>query len=142
MSKPLLMAITLHRPWPYAMVSLGKNLENRTWNCPLPPGSWIAIHAGKKYDRQGADWIRQELSLGCPGKAEHPTGIVAIARFECNVTTHNSLWFAGPIGWEFSRVIAVPVLECAGKQGLWQVPAVLLPKLRAAWRNAMEVKAA
>lgn len=45
-----LKAITLHRPWPYAILRLGKRIENRGWECPLPHGAWLAIHAGKTYD--------------------------------------------------------------------------------------------
>lgn len=74
------MSITLHRPWPYAIVNLGKPVENRIWNCSLEPGSLIAIHAGKKFDKQAAEWIRQSIGSEVPPDGtEHPTGIVAIA---------------------------------------------------------------
>lgn len=47
-----LWAITVHQPWA-SLIAIGeKNVENRDWH---PPdgllGSWIAIHAGKSYDR-------------------------------------------------------------------------------------------
>lgn len=47
-----LLAITVHQPWA-SLIALGdKTIENRDW---LPPpdlvGKWVAIHAGKKFDR-------------------------------------------------------------------------------------------
>ncbi len=119
MGKQLLKVITLHRPWAYAVEHLGKDIENRSWKCPLPPGSLIAIHAGLKYDKQGADWI-QKLGLDCPPDgAEHPGGIVAIARFEGNVTASDSPWFVGPIGWRLADVVGIPPIARRGYQRLW-----------------------
>jgi hypothetical protein len=43
-----LLALTLAQPWPWAVLELGKRLENRTWADPyLVPGKWFAIHGGK-----------------------------------------------------------------------------------------------
>jgi len=132
-----LRAITLHRPWAYAIAHLGKRVENRTWPCPLAPGSLLAIHAGRKYDKQAADWIRQNFGFDCPPDgAEHPTGIVAIARFCGNVTASEYPWFVGPIGWQLADVVVIPPVPCSGQQGLWSVPADWLPSVRKAYRQA------
>jgi hypothetical protein len=47
-----LLALTLAQPWPWAVLELGKRLENRTWSdrtakqvCET--GQWLAIHGGK-----------------------------------------------------------------------------------------------
>ena len=142
MSKHPLMAVTLHRPWAYAVAHLGKPVENRTWACPLKPGSLIAIHAGKKYDRQAADWIRQSLGLDLPiDGPEHPTGIVAIARFTGNVTASESPWFVGPIGWQLADVAAILPVPCKGQQGIWKVPENCLPSVRDAYRKALKAAA-
>ena len=140
MAKPTkqpLKAITLHRPWAYAITHLGKDIENRSWACPLATGSVIAIHAGQKYDKQGADWIRQNLGLDCPPDGdEHPTGIVAIARFVGNVTASDSLWFSGPIGWQLTDVVAIAPVSGRGWERLWRVPDDRLPSVRLAWYRA------
>ncbi|MBD1917186.1 MULTISPECIES: hypothetical protein [Cyanophyceae] len=140
MAKPTkrpLKAITFHRPWAYAIAHLGKDIENRSWACPLATGSVIAIHAGLKYDRQSADWLRQNIGLGCPPDgSEHPTGIVAIARFVGNVTSSDSPWFRGPIGWRLADVVAIPAVPCSGKQRLWLVPDELMPSIRLAHYRA------
>lgn len=137
-TKQPLKAITLHRPWAYAIAHLGKDIENRPWACPLATGSLIAIHAGRKYDRQGADWIRQSLGLDCPVDGpQHPGGIVAIARFDGNVTASDSPWFVGPIGWKLADVVAIAPAPCSGQQGLWLVPDDWLPSVRRAYHHAL-----
>jgi hypothetical protein len=55
-SKQPLKAITLHRPWGHAIAHLGKDIENRTWKCPLPIGSYVAIHDGNTEDSD-SDWF-------------------------------------------------------------------------------------
>jgi hypothetical protein len=137
MSKHPLKAITFHRPWAYAIAHLGKDIENRSWACPLPPSRLIAIHAGRKYDRQAADWIRQSLGLDCPIEEAHPGGIVAIARFVGNVTASDSPWFVGPIGWQLADVVAIDPVPCSGQQGLWTVPDDWLPSVRSKYRQAL-----
>jgi len=138
MNKPPLKAITLHRPWAYAIAHLDKRIENRTWACPLSPSSLIAIHAGRKYDKQAADWIRQTIGQDCPPDGdEHPTGIVAIARFSGNVTASDSPWFVGPIGWRLAAVVPISPVPCPGQQGLWTVPEDWLPAVRKAYHHAL-----
>lgn len=44
-------ALTLHASWAYAVRSLGKRIENRTWSPPAALiGQRIAIHAGQRAD--------------------------------------------------------------------------------------------
>lgn len=134
-----LYAITVHRPWAYAIAHLGKACENRTWNCRLQPGTWLAIHAGKRFDRKGAEWIVSELGLALPdGGGE--TGIVAIARFQANITSSSSPWFFGPVGWQLDRVVPVEPVPINGQQGLWRVPDGLAANLIAIAAKASEVK--
>jgi hypothetical protein len=114
-------ALTVHEPWASAIASGAKLIENRSWPCPLKLGDWIAIHAGKTLDKDGAEWIAENI----PSYQAVPVkqGIIAIARFDRNIKQSDSPWFVGPIGWEFSEVIALPKpIECRGQQGLWTIP--------------------
>lgn len=120
MTQQSLKAIILHRPWPYAIAHLGKDIENRTWRCPLEPGTLIAIHAGKQWDESGAEFIRR-FYPELPPEPDHPTGIVAIARFIQNVSTSKSSWFSGPWGWVLEDVKALSPIPYRGQQGLWTV---------------------
>jgi len=44
-----MLALTVLQPWASALVLGHKPVENRTRACPaaLPPGAWLAIHAGR-----------------------------------------------------------------------------------------------
>lgn len=137
MTSQTLKAITLHRPWAYAVAHLGKPVENRSWACPLAPGSLIAIHAGRRFDKDAANWIQQR-GYECPPDEEQPTGIVAIVRFVGNVTALDSPWFFGPIGWRLDEVVPINPVPCSGQQGLWRVPDDVLPAVRLAYGAALK----
>jgi hypothetical protein len=85
--RPLFHALTLHRPWEHAIAEGWKPVENRDW--PPPPwliGEFFGIHAGKKYDKEAAEWMRENLAqLGIKGlvpddEASRSGKIVAVAR--------------------------------------------------------------
>jgi len=117
-------AITLHRPWAQAIVDGVKDTENRVW--PIWErliGKRIAIHAGKKYDRDGALWMLDSGLYVPPSQAEAATGIVGVAVVSHVVADHPSPWFFGPFGWVLSDVQALhEPIAIRGAQGLWKVP--------------------
>lgn len=136
-------ALTLHRPWAWAIAHADKRVENRGWQ---PPDSLLgqrfAIHAGLKYAADAAEWIRREVGISVPSKDSMPAGvIVATVRLVGYIdddlwirpdpdddahmdAVDESPWFCGPIGWVLDdvRALAEPV-ACKGAQGLWTVPA-------------------
>lgn len=124
-------AITLIRPWPYAVMFLGKRVENRSWAPPKSLiGQRIAIHAGKKYSLEDANWIYHTFNVRIPAQEEQPTGIVATAVLSAVVTdkdkpwTEHHRWYFGSYGWVLDDVRVLPEpIPCRGMQGLWDVPA-------------------
>ena len=118
-------AITLYRPWSYAVAHLGKDIENRSWKCPLPIGSNLAIHSGQKWDKQGAEWIKNTLGLQLPKEEEiQPGQIICVITFGGNLTESESKWFFGPYGWALEDAFVLPEpVPCKGAQGLWSIPA-------------------
>ena len=60
--------LTLRRPWAWAVAHAGKDVENRDWQCPLPPGTIVAIHAGQKFEADGAEWIEREMGIAVPDR--------------------------------------------------------------------------
>lgn len=136
-------ALTLHRPWPAAIMHCGKRVENRCWRPPHSiVGQDIAIHAGKTIDTDTAEDLLEEWDVDetmVPG----PLGIVAIVRLlgyvddgsesgrrvrygineDWALAALRSEWFIGPVGWVLGdvRPLASPV-PCRGAQGLWSVP--------------------
>ena len=69
-----MVAITLWRPWSWALFH-GKTIENRTW---APPawivGKQIVIHAGKTYDKEGDLFCCKVLGLGALPSEARPRG--------------------------------------------------------------------
>ncbi len=61
-------AMTWHRPWPFAIFSLGKDIENRRWAPQIGVREKLAIHAGKRWDEAGAAWIREKLGYWLPSE--------------------------------------------------------------------------
>ena len=133
--------LTLHRPWPYAIMHLGKDIENRTWK---PSGrflgNYLAIHAGKQWDYQAVQFIYkitgQLLTPEICTPAGHIAGVVKLTGFE---TEHESPWFMGPVGWLLDDITPIkPGIAIVGRQGLWQLPLNVRRMVRAAWAEAQQ----
>ena len=64
-------AISLHQPWASLVARRAKRIETRSWRCPLPPGSLLAIHAAKKWDEElhdlcyGEPFLSALRKMGC-----------------------------------------------------------------------------
>jgi hypothetical protein len=124
-------ALTLQRPWGFAIARLGKRIENRTW-CPPAHliGERIAIHNGKGFDRAGWEWLFSQYQPEWPSydrAADTPMAIIATAVVDRVISISDDIWFFGPFGWQIADVQVLPrPLECRGAQGLWNVPGHLL----------------
>lgn len=49
-------ALSIQQPWAYAILHLGKTVENRTW--PTKVRGRIVIHASKRIDPWGVLWMQ------------------------------------------------------------------------------------
>jgi len=133
-------AITIQQPWLWAILELGKRLENRTWKpsaAALAPGEWLALHASKTYDTQGALVLRAAWDVCVPSKSALPRGaVVAVARYLGTVDARARRaavdpWFVGPYALELGDVIALPCpVACSGVLGLWDLTAEVLAEVR------------
>lgn len=121
-------AITLHRPWPYAIAHLNKRLENRNWApSGVEVGDWFAVHAGAKWDKDGAQWIKQSGLGDVPPEEEHPRGVILLAKYggiSEGLLATSEPWFVGPLAWKIDDVIVLPepIPHTQGKQKLWALP--------------------
>lgn len=152
-----LLALTLWRPWPFAIFHLpeasAKRVENRPWK-PWPSviGERIALHAGKQWDKDAA------MLIGVAEEFNPPSVIVGTAVVKgwihvsrelllvldadvgrSETLTHadavahsKSPWFSGPYAWvlEEVRTLKTPI-PCKGAQGLWRVPADVCVQIEA-----------
>ena len=123
-------ALTLIRPWPWAIFHAGKDVENRSWKPAvslLKRGDLLAIHAGQGWDEDGKDFIEGEGDGDyIPARRDHPTGIVGVVRYLGCEGDSISPWFFGPYGWRIDPVRAftdAEVVPCKGALGLWTLPA-------------------
>lgn len=140
-------AVTLWRPWCWAIVLGAKPVENRGWK-PFDSvlGKRIAIHAGVQYDKQGAEVINRNLIAdGLPNRApaseKWPGGVVVgtvlvqgwfTTSDRCGITEgeakrlRESQWYAdGAVGWVLREPVRFAPSECVpcrGMQGLWTLP--------------------
>jgi hypothetical protein len=130
-------ALTLWRPWPWAIFYGGakrKLLENRDWPPPeylVGRGHPLVLHAGKKWDDEGADFIRETLGIGVlPPEAEHEgligkTLLTGVARNLPEVPAGQERWWVGDCGWLMHgpATVAFPEpIPCRGAQGVWELP--------------------
>lgn len=148
----MLDALTLIQPWAYAVAHLGKPIENRAWRPPSRNiGRPLAIHAGKSYDEEGADWIRSRFGVLVPPADQLARGaIVAVVTlatcveesvFE-DIEAHPRIhagrpWFVGPFGWVLTNLVVLPhPVTIRGAQKLWRVPEPELGQVRAGYAAA------
>lgn len=138
---PDIRGLTLLRPWPWAFLNgpehKQKRVENRTWHPPKDT-DWIALHSGKGWDPQGAEYIHRATGIALPAESEHPSSqIYAVCRLEgvfefrpdigINidfdlVEPSISLWAFGPYCWVISDLVPlVNPIACSGAQGLWKI---------------------
>lgn len=124
--------LTLWQPQCWALAVGHKDVENRPW--PLPGehvGTWIALHAGLKYDQEWAKQVRMEFGIDVPPMEIARGAVVAVVKFSPSVTSHSSRWFSGPHGFPVSdrRVLEQPV-PCRGMLGLWTLPSDVEAEVR------------
>jgi hypothetical protein len=143
-------ALTIRHPWPWAICHWGKDVENRTWQPSaglLKPGDKLAIHAGKMVPsielRKSFEGMREMGAIDDDTKMPtmddlrgQESSIVAVVLFWGTQLDHISPWFCGPVGWCLNGLVVLPKpVPCRGAQGLWNVPADVLEKMREQFRK-------
>lgn len=119
-----MIALSIQNPWAYAIMELGKDIENRTW--PLPKniiGQRILIHVGKKYDQEGHIWIENNFNTTIPKDelVKQLSGIVGSVRIDGCVQESDSLWFFGPYGFVLSEPVGIEFKPLSGQLGFFKV---------------------
>lgn len=147
-ANPLYHAVTLHQPWAWAVIKLGKNIENRSWapRESLYANMPMVIHAGQKYDDSAEAWMRARGLLLpnaiLPAAARIHGALIGsvIYRRALDEDGVRSLanetgarardWWMGPVGWMLDDPRAFPApVPCPGAQRLWSIPPLQLAKI-------------
>jgi hypothetical protein len=118
-------ALALRQPWAYAVMSLGKDVENRTWRTNYR--GLLLIHAGLANDTSAPD-------LGVDARTLTHGAIIGVVRLVDVVRGASSPW-AEPGSWHW--IITDPVelpqpVPCRGAVGLWPPPPDAVSSARAA----------
>lgn len=138
------MALTLWQPWAGIVAAGIKRVENRDW---APPrwlvGQQFAIHAGKRWDDEGATFCAKVMDWGpnpaWPPLAQVRGAVIAVATLAgCAFHDYGLLagfedqapWFFGPYGWLLRDVVAIEPVPCRGFQKLWALPAAVEAEVR------------
>ncbi|ARQ01901.1 ASCH domain-containing protein [Pseudorhodoplanes sinuspersici] len=118
-------ALSLKQPWAWAILSLGKDIENRSWVTAFR-GRFL-IHASKNFDVDGYDFVLRmaaEKRVVVPRATEFERGgIVGSAVVRDCVQASASPWFFGPHGFVLQGVQSLPFIPCRGQVGFFDVPA-------------------
>jgi len=134
-----LRALTLWRPWPHAIFFGGKRLENRPWKpWKTVISHFIALHAGLKYDSDGAKAMREMDLYDPPEDGWCPKGcIVGVARVTGFIEEAPAFsdpqhdWYSGPCAWTLEDVVPfVAPVKATGGRGLWLIEDELKRQVR------------
>lgn len=124
-----LKALSINQPWAWCIVNNWKRVENRDWNTKFR-GEFL-IHAGKKFDNNGYDFISSILpSFVIPAKTEFKHimgGIVGKARLINTVHIKNKSlmceddkpWFFGEYGFVLDECEPCDLIPCKGQLGFF-----------------------
>lgn len=127
---PNLPALSIRQPWAWAIVNVGKDIENRCW--PTRFRGRFLIHAAKGCTQDeyiGArrfimDALAPEYrgkGIVFPGwKSMDRGGIVGIAELVDCVSASASPWFMGEYGFVLRNVEPLPFTPCAGALGFFR----------------------
>lgn len=135
----MMKALTLWRPWPWAIFHAPKNpkrIENRPWKpWASITDQRIVLHArGLTFDSDAADDLCRMYGLhpdGDPPRGWSDEGLIGVATVrgwasseaECEqFMIGQAKWFSGPYAWLLGDVVtfAEPI-PAKGMQGLWDL---------------------
>lgn len=120
-------ALSIRQPWAYAILYLGKRVENRTWHTRYRGP--IYLHASGGLTRheymEFLLFYQQEIKGGLPvppAAALPKGGIVGKAVIADCVESFDSPWFTGPYGLVLRDVEPLPFRKVKGQIGFFDVP--------------------
>ena len=113
-------AISLREPWIYAILHLGKDIENRRWKSNFT--GRLYLHASKTFDHAGYDHLVNVLKLKLPKPHEFRLGgIVGAIDIDGYVVEHESMWFQGPFGYVLKNPKELQFKYLKGRLGIFSV---------------------
>jgi hypothetical protein len=114
-------ALSIQQPWAWAILNAEKDIENRDWYTNFR--GEVLIHAGKKIDKDGYDYLFHETNLFYvpPYKDLKTGGIVGKVTIVDCVKKSDSKWFFGKFGFVLRNPIPLEFIPCRGQLGFFDV---------------------
>ena len=124
------IALSVQQPWAYAILHLGKNVENRSWLLPSKHlGVPILLHTGKNIDKGAYDALIH-AGFQLPPLKELPVGgIVGSIVFSHCDRVSESFWAgSGLYHWHIKtkKTKILPFVSVPGRLGFFDVNNLLL----------------
>jgi hypothetical protein len=117
-------AISIQQPWAWAILTQGKDVENRDW--PTKVRGRVLVHVGKKFDDSGVDCLYDcyqiQTPIGLP-----LGGIIGSVEIVALVTAYKSPWFYGKFGFILQNPKVIPFIPYKGRLGFFDVPDSIIP---------------
>jgi hypothetical protein len=133
-------ALSLRQPWLYAVLYLGKHVENRRWRRKVEGD--VLLHAAKGCTQKEYDAaVQWMVGRGLISPSDLPPldkltrgGICGRCRFTGDVhapaSTPQAPWhMEDQWGYVLSDVTPLPFVECQGALGFFEVPPEVMGKL-------------
>jgi hypothetical protein len=116
------MALSIRQPWAWAIISAGKDIENRDW--PTRFRGPVCIHAAKGMTveewRESSHWIRVHFGQLAPLLSEiQRGGIIGTAEIVDCIEASDSPWFFGRYGFVLRNVQSVDFIPVRGALGFF-----------------------
>lgn len=125
------LALSIRQPWAWAITTLGKDIENRSWRTKYCGP--VLIHAGKGVKGSDCDdflatieadaELRARLEaaggLNVEALRAQTGGIVGVVDIADCVTASPSPWFFGPHGFALRNAKPLPFRACLGALGFF-----------------------
>ena len=127
-------ALTLQRPWTWAILHSGKDVENRFWKPTAPLPLTIAFHTGLGFDPLADAYIYAQCGRYPDSHAAlkgHVIAVVTVEGYLQPVENPRVRWhMPGQWGWMLRDLIILPEpVPCRGALSLWDLPAEVEAKL-------------
>jgi hypothetical protein len=122
--------IVIRQPWAWLIVNGFKDIENRSWKTRYRGALLIQASAGLPAKR-ALEEIRlyaYRRGVDLPEGFERG-GIVGMAQLDDCVTSSQSKWFEGPVGWVLSKPKTLRFIPLKGRLGLFDPPGEIVKLL-------------
>lgn len=112
--------ISVRQPWAYAIIHMGKDIENRKWATKYRGP--LLIHASMTIDKNAPQEIWDEFDKNCDEKPVFG-GIIGMVNIVDVVEKSESKWkqeFSK--GWVLENPKPLPYFRCQGRVGIFDPP--------------------